>query len=383
MKPRSKNSIKAVGLMSGTSLDGLDLVAVEFWQTGKTWNFYIEAAETVEYSSEWKNRLKNAPTVSGVELIQLHTEYGRFLGNETKRFLTENNFEPDLIASHGHTIFHQPEKGFTFQAGSGFEIAAVTGITTVADFRSGDVALGGQGAPLVPVGDRLLFSEYEYCLNLGGFANISFEKNGKRIAFDICPVNIALNHFAEIQGFAFDKNGDLGRKGKVNTELLNKLNLLDFYGSEPPKSLGREWVEQVFMSVVNDFEISDEDKLRTVYEHIAQQIVGTIGRGKGEGEGKDKGEEEGRDKGKMLVTGGGAFNAFLIELISGKTAVELIIPANEIINFKEALIFAFLGVLKIRGEINCLASVTGAKCDSSAGIIYSGYKKFLHSTDYC
>jgi anhydro-N-acetylmuramic acid kinase len=368
MKPLSANNIKVVGLMSGTSLDGLDLVAAEFRKTNEKWHFHIEAAETIEYSNEWKTRLKNAPEFSGLELIQLHTEYGRFLGSETKRFFTENNFEPDLIASHGHTIFHQPEKGFTFQAGSGFEIATVTGITTVADFRSGDVALGGQGAPLVPVGDRLLFSEYEYCLNLGGFANISFEKNGKQIAFDICPVNIILNHFAEKQGFSFDKNGELGRKGKVNTELLNKLNQLDFYRAEPPKSLGREWVEQVFMPVLNDFEISDEDKLRTVYEHIAKQIAG-----RGEGKGTDKGG------GKMLVTGGGAFNAFLIELISGKTPIELVIPANEIVNFKEALIFAFLGVLKVRGEINCLASVTGAKCDSSVGIMYfsSNFKIIL------
>jgi anhydro-N-acetylmuramic acid kinase len=378
MKPLSKNSIKAVGLMSGTSLDGLDLVAVEFWQTGEKWQFKIEAAETLEYAAERKNRLKNAPELSGVELIQLHTEYGRFLGSETKRFITENHFQPDIVASHGHTIFHQPEKGFTFQAGSGFEIAAVTSITTVADFRSGDVALGGQGAPLVPVGDRLLFSEYEYCLNLGGFANISFEKNGERVAFDICPVNMVLNHFAEKQGFAFDKNGEMGRKGKVNSELLKKLNLLDFYRAEPPKSLGREWVKQVFMPVLSDFEITEEDKLRTIYEHIAQQIVGKIGGGEGEGRGRGEGGEEGRGEGrgegegggKMLVTGGGAFNAFLIELISGKTPVELVIPANEIINFKEALIFAFLGVLKVRGEINCLASITGAKKNHSTGLVF-------------
>ncbi|KAF0236848.1 MAG: anhydro-N-acetylmuramic acid [Prolixibacteraceae bacterium] len=371
MKPHSKNSIKVVGLMSGTSLDGLDLVAVEFWQTGEKWQFKIEAAETLEYSAERKNMLKNAPELSGMELIQLHTEYGHFLGNETKRFIAQNHFQPDIVASHGHTIFHQPEKGFTFQAGSGFEIAAITGITTVADFRSGDVALGGQGAPLVPVGDRFLFSEYEYCLNLGGFANISFEKNEKRVAFDICPVNIVLNYFAEKQGFAFDKNGELGRNGKVNTYLLEKLNQLDFYLKEPPKSLGREWVEQVFMPVLNDVETSANDKLRTVYEHIAQQISGIVsGVEKGGGEGGEKDREREGGGGKMLVTGGGAFNVFLIELISEKTQIELVIPAKEIINFKEALIFAFLGVLKFHGEINCLTSVTGAKCDSSVGIMY-------------
>lgn len=345
--------------MSGTSLDGLDLVAVKFWQTGKKWHFTIEAAETVEYSASWKSQLKNAPEISGVELIQLHTEYGQFLGFETKRFITQNHLQPDIVASHGHTIFHQPENGFTFQAGSGFEIAAVTGVTTIADFRSGDVALGGQGAPLVPVGDRFLFSEYEYCLNLGGFANISFEKNGKRIAFDICPVNIVLNHFAEKRGFTFDKNGELGRKGKVNTELLNKLNHLDFYLAEPPKSLGREWVEKEFMPLLDQTDISNEDKLSTVYEHIAQQIAGTVS-GRGEGGGG----------GKMLVTGGGVFNTFLIELVSGKTQVELVFPANEIINFKEALIFAFLGILKYRGEINCLASVTGAKMNHSSGFVF-------------
>jgi anhydro-N-acetylmuramic acid kinase len=367
MKQHFKNKIKAIGLMSGTSLDGLDLVAAEFWLKNGNWNFNIHFAETVSYSNEWIEKLRNSPALSGEKLIELHADYGRFLGIETKQFIEKTGFTPDLIASHGHTVFHQPEKRFTFQAGSGFEISAITSITTVTDFRSGDVALGGQGAPLVPVGDRLLFSEYEYCLNLGGFANISFEENGKRIAFDICPVNTIINHFAEKQGFAFDKNGELGRKGKVHDELLSKLNQLDFYSAEPPKSLGREWVEQVFMPVLNDFEISDEDKLRTVYEHIAQQIALTVS---GKGEGRGGGKVGGLAEGKMLVTGGGAFNTFLIEFISNQTLSKIIIPTNEIVNFKEALIFALIGVLKYMGEINCLASVTGAKKDHSSGIIF-------------
>jgi len=353
MKQHSTDKIRVVGLMSGTSLDGLDLVAAEFWQTSEKWDFTIFAAETKAYSSEWMQKLKNAPTLSGEKLIELHVEYGQFLGAQTKQFIKKTGFVPDIISSHGHTVFHQPEKGFTFQAGSGFDIAALTGITTIADFRSGDVALGGQGAPLVPVGDRLLFSEYEYCLNLGGFANISFEENENRIAFDICPVNIVLNYFAEKRGLSFDKNGELGRKGKINSQLLEKLNQLDFYLKEPPKSLGREWVEQVFMPVINNADIAEDDKLRTVYEHIAQQIgKATSG------------------KGKMLVTGGGAFNSFLIERINDYSSTQIIIPETEIVNFKESLIFAFLGILKIRDEINCFASVTGAKCDSSAGIVY-------------
>lgn len=357
MKQHSKNRIKAIGLMSGTSLDGLDLAAAEFWQENGNWNFNIHFAETVSYSHKWREKLKNSPSLSGEKLIELHSEFGRFLGFETLRFIEKTGFSPDLIASHGHTVFHQPENHFTFQVGNGADIAAITKITTVSDFRTGDVALGGQGAPLVPVGDRLLFGDYDFCLNLGGFANISFEENGKRVAFDICPANIVLNYFAEKQGFAFDKDGESGRKGKVNCELIEKLNQLDFYLKNYPKSLGREWVEQVFLTVLNGFEITEADKLRTVYEHFAHQIAETISGKKGE---------------RMLVTGGGAFNTFLTELISKQVQVEIVIPSKEIINFKEALVFAFLGVLRVRGRINCLASVTGATHDHSTGIILLG-----------
>ena len=353
MKPLSTSKIKAVGLMSGTSLDGLDLVAVEFWQTDIKWEFEIISTKTISYSSDWTNKLSNSPTLSGEKLIELHTKYGRFLGKETKRFIEETGFQPDLVSSHGHTVFHQPDLGFTFQIGNGADIAAITGITTVSDFRTGDVALGGQGAPLVPIGDKMLFSDYKYCLNLGGFANISFEENNRRVAFDICPVNFILNNFAEKQGLQFDKNGELGRKGKIETELLEKLNQIGFYQNQPPKSLGREWVEQVFMPVLNNFEIPENDKLRTVYEHIALQITNVI-----------------TEQGKMLVTGGGAFNSFLIERIKSYTNAEIIIPSNEIVNFKEALIFAFLGVLKINGQNNCLSSVTGAKHDHSSGVVF-------------
>lgn len=353
MKPLSTSKIKAVGLMSGTSLDGLDLVAVEFWQTDVKWEFEIISTKTISYSSDWTNKLSNSPTLSGEKLIELHTKYGRFLGKETKRFIEETGFQPDLVSSHGHTVFHQPDLGFTFQIGNGADIPAITGITTVSDFRTGDVALGGQGAPLVPIGDKLLFSDYKYCLNLGGFANISFEENNSRIAFDICPVNFILNHFAEKQGLQFDKNGELGRKGKIETELFEKLNQIGSYKKQPPKSLGREWVEQVFMPVLNNFEIPENDKLRTVYEHVALQITNVI-----------------TEQGKMLVTGGGAFNSFLIERIKSYTNAEIIIPSNEIVNFKEALIFAFLGVLKITGQNNCLSSVTGAKHDHSSGVVF-------------
>ncbi len=344
---------KVIGAMSGTSLDGLDIAAVDFEFNNGKWDFELVAADTISYITKWENALKNAHGLSGEELTSLNSEYGKFLGNEINHFIQNNNIVPDLIASHGHTIFHQPEKGYTLQIGNGANIAAITNILTISDFRTEDVAMGGQGAPLVPIGDRLLFSEYDYCLNLGGFANISFEKDGFRLAFDNCPVNFVLNHFAEKQGLPFDKDGNLGRKGKINSELLNSLNQIPYYDIPAPKSLGREWVEKEFFPVLDQFNISDSDKIRTVYEHIAVQINRSLSSNK-----------------KMLITGGGAFNSFLIERIKSLSDIEVVIPSKDIINFKEAIIFAFLGVLRINNINNCLASVTGASKDHSGGIIF-------------
>ena len=356
------DKINAIGMMSGTSLDGVDIAAVDFWKEKTKWKFEIIAAETIPFSDKWKQKLKHSPTLPGFELSLLNNEFGQYLGKQAKQFIFKHNINTSLIASHGHTVFHQPEKGFTLQIGNGNEIAARTGITTISDFRSMDVALGGQGAPLVPVGDYFLFSDFDYCLNLGGFSNISFQKNDKRIAFDICPVNIILNYFAEKLGSSFDENGEMGRKGEVNTALLNKLNELPFYSQIPPKSLGREWLEKEFIPQIeksapfkkNHKKYSTlelQNILRTLYEHIAFQI-GKIG-----------------ETGKILITGGGAFNTFLLERIQANTRLEIVIPEKQLINFKEALIFAFLGVLRFRREINCFTSVTGAKKDSSVGII--------------
>lgn len=354
MKPLSGNKIYVIGAMSGTSLDGLDIAAVEFTFQNGTWDFTLKTAKTISYSERWLEKLKNAPALSGERLMELHSEYGNFTGEQINQFILETDFKPDLIASHGHTIFHQPEKYFTLQIGNGAVISAVTKAITIADFRTTDVALSGQGAPLVPVGDKFLFSNFEYCLNLGGFSNISFEKENQRIAFDICPVNFALNYFAEKQGMLFDKNGELGKQGNLNTELLNQLNQLHYYQQSPPKSLGREWMENIFFPVLSNFNLSDLDKMRTLYEHIALQIA-----------------KIDVEKGKLLITGGGTFNSFLIERIKHYTNLEVVIPSKEIIDYKEALVFAFLGVLRIQNKINCYASVTGATKNSSCGIIFS------------
>lgn len=340
--------------MSGTSLDGLDIVLCKFSFQSK-WSFSILKYKTIYYSKEWKKKLFNAPNLSGLDLIILHKQFGQYIGESVLAFLENNDYKIDLIASHGHTVFHQPEKKLTLQIGDGNEIATTTGIKTISDFRSGDIALGGQGAPLVPIGDKLLFSEYDYCINIGGFANISFEKNNKRFAYDICPANIVLNSLANKSGYPFDKGGKLGRLGKINSELFNELNNLDYYSKRYPKSLGKEWLDVSFIPILNAFKTSSEDQIRSIYEHIAYQITNSL---------------PNDNKYKTLITGGGAFNNFIIELIMQKTKSQIIIPDNIIIEYKEALIFAFLGVLKLENKVNCLSSVTGAKRDSSSGIIF-------------
>jgi anhydro-N-acetylmuramic acid kinase len=350
---QNKNTIKAIGMMSGTSLDGLDIAAVEFFEHDNNWSFKLQEAETISYTTEWKKRLETAHLLPGTELAKLNAKYGVFLGEQAYQFANRAKFAADLIASHGHTVFHQPENGFTLQIGSGAHLAAKSNCLTICDFRTGDVALGGQGAPLVPIGDSLLLSEYDYCLNLGGFANISYNEKGIRLAFDNCPVNIVLNPLAEEFGLPYDKNGDLGRKGKVSESLLKKLNALTHYHQKPPKSLGREWIESDILPILNETELNTHDKMRTIYEHIAVQIT------------KDLSGE-----GKMLVTGGGAFNSFLIERMQALTTTEIILPEPDLIDYKEAIVFAFMGVLRLREQVNCLASVTGARKDSCGGVIF-------------
>ncbi len=341
--------------MSGTSLDGVDIAFCRFSGSPDNPEWEIRFAETIPYDSVWKNRLSQAHKLSGEELAKLDMEYGRYLGRTANAFISKYKCQADFIASHGHTIFHRPESGFTLQIGNGAELAAETKCTTVCDFRSLDVALGGQGAPLVPIGDSILFGAYESCINLGGFANISYEKNNERIAFDICPANMGLNYFAAILGAVYDENGTMASSGKINTDLLSALNDLAFYKLEPPKSLGREWFEQVFLSVITRHKISVQDTLRTITEHIALQI----------GEATKNHQE-----GKILITGGGAENQYLISKIMDYAHGEIVIPEKQIIHFKEALVFAFLGWLRLQGRVNTLASVTGASRDSSGGSVY-------------
>jgi anhydro-N-acetylmuramic acid kinase len=340
-----------IGLMSGTSLDGLDLVYTQITKN-KQYSYKIIATETFPYSNNWRKKLQNAFTSSALEITRLNTEYGKFLGKITNTFIKNNNISKlDFIASHGHTIFHKPGENYTLQIGDGATLAQTCKQTVVCDFRTQDVAKGGQGAPLVPIGDSLFFSAYDYCINIGGFANISFDDMGVRKAFDICPANIILNHYTGKIALEYDDKGLLAKSGEKNNELLTALNNLPLYKKR--ESLGYEIIISDFIPLIDSFNLSIPDILRTVVEHIAIKIAQNLS-----------------PNTQSLITGGGALNNYLIERIKFHTKSTIIIPSRELIDYKEALIFSLLGLLRLQNKVNVLASVTGADKNHSSGVIY-------------
>ena len=349
-----KNTYRCIGLMSGTSLDGVDIVYVEL-QSGSSFSYKIIAAKTYAYSKAWKEKLKTAFSSSESELKVLDKEYGQYLGELVMGFIkTFAVADLDFIASHGHTIFHRPEEGYTLQIGCGMELSKHTKVAVVYDFRSQDVAMGGQGAPLVPIGDLMLFSDYDFCLNLGGFANVSYDSNHMRIAYDICPVNIVMNHLVDTLGWDYDDKGKLAASGTVIAPLLKTLNALDFYSLPAPKSLGFEFVVAEVFPLIQQYDRATADLLRTFVEHVAQQIAKVLSL---------------KDTAKVLVTGGGACNDFLMQRIAALSSTKVVIPSETLVDYKEALVFALLGALKLEGRTNCLSSVTGATKEHSSGVV--------------
>ncbi|MES2513333.1 MAG: anhydro-N-acetylmuramic acid kinase [Bacteroidota bacterium] len=345
-------SIKILGLMSGTSLDGLDMALCEF-KPGEQISFNLLAAQTVSYEAVWKERLQNAFEATAEQYFNLHSLYGGFIAENVIAFLKNHNQTADYIASHGHTVFHRPQLGFTTQMGCGATIAAKTGIDTVCDFRSLDVALNGQGAPLVPIGDKDLFDQYQSCLNVGGIANISFTKNGTTSAFDVCIANMALNYLTESIGKTYDDGGALAAAGTIDHELLQQLQELNTYR----QSLGREWFEQHFLPVLNTSTISLNNKLATCVEYMVFHIASVLRQ---------------ENLHSVLITGGGAYNTFFIERLKANYAGSVNLPDDKIIQFKEAIIFAYLGYLRVNETTNTLNSVTKASRDSVGGCIYKG-----------
>ncbi|MDC1310122.1 anhydro-N-acetylmuramic acid kinase [Flavobacteriaceae bacterium] len=354
-----KSSYHIIGLMSGTSLDGLDICYAQYFYNGK-WSFKILKAVTIPYSKRWVAILKGLVDKSASQIDTIDKDYTRLLSTLVLEFISNYNIELiDAISSHGHTAIHKPEEGLTFQIGNLKILAELTNHTCVCDFRTQDVDLGGQGAPLVPVGDKLLFNKYDFCINLGGFSNISFCILNKLIAFDICPLNIILNYYSKKLGHDYDYLGYLASTGQIIKPLLENLNSLNYYQIYGPKSLGLEWVVENFHETIKNYDNTIKDILRTLVEHAAIQISKIL-------------DQYGN--GQVLLSGGGTYNEFFIKILIQHSNSKFIIPSKPIIDYKEALIFGFLGVLKLRNEINCMKSVTGASKNHSTGKIYQIFK---------
>jgi anhydro-N-acetylmuramic acid kinase len=361
---------RIIGLMSGSSLDGLDIVFAELEENRGEWKYDIKAADCYAYDDAWKEKLRNAKNLTAHDYFLLHAAYGKYLAEQVNAFIEENNLhhQVQLIVSHGHTVFHEPSSGFTTQAGCGATLAALTGINVVSDLRSIDVALGGQGAPIVPLGEKLLFPGFDFYLNMGGIANISFQHQKEFIAFDVCPANRVLNMLAKKEGKEFDENGIIASSGTLNTALFDALNALDYYKLLPPKSLSNNFGTDVIYPLIELFNLKTADALRTYTEHVAHQINESV---------QNMIVDKAADKKqfKLLITGGGAFNTLLVKKINENLAisnVEVIIAENNIVQYKEALIMALLGVLRWREENTVLASVTGALRSSIGGAVWIG-----------
>ncbi len=352
-----KQKKRIIGLMSGTSLDGLDLCCIDFWKSNEDFEYQIIATSTRKHDAEILKLIEKAYQQGKEAVNDSDNAFGIFSAEATLSFIKEHQIEAvDFIASHGHTIFHQPENGITVQIGNGQIIADKTSIPVINDFRIGDVKLGGQGAPLVPIGDGLLFSKYDSCLNLGGIANISFEQKGQRIAFDIGPANIPLNHYIrKYNGEDYDESGKLAQSGNLIFSLYDSLNELAYHELPPPKSLGYEWMEQELFPICNQHSQVTADLLNTIVQYEAEQISAVLNK---------------YQLKNVLITGGGAYNTFLIDEIRKRTICNLQVGTPQLIEFKEALVFGFLGYLRTLNQTNILASVTGAKSDSCGGIIH-------------
>lgn len=360
---------RAIGIMSGSSLDGLDIAFAEFQEQAGKWSYEILEADCYPYPDEWLTRLKEAVHFSAKDYQLLHSAYGHYTGQQVNKFIHKHKLEYKVavIVSHGHTTFHIPQKKMTAQLGNGAAIAAETGLPVVTDLRAVDVAFGGQGAPIVPIGEKLLLSGYDYFLNIGGITNISVagEPPSGGWGFDICPANRVLNMLANEAGMEYDNNGRMAASGNINALLLEKLNELDYYKKSYPKSLANDFGTDVVYPLIKSAGLSIPDALRTYAEHIVIQVSNAIrffSSPSGEG-------------GKLLVTGGGAFNTFLINRLKEqllKLNINVIVPDDRLVNYKEALIMAFIGVLRWRQEYNVLSSVTGAVRDSIGGALWTG-----------
>ena len=352
-----------IGMMSGTSLDGVDLAYCEFSLDDGEWSYRLLRAETIPLSEKWKARLAHLDQVDARTYARTHVYWGRELGLMARFFISRYGLDPQFVACHGQTIFHEPDKNYTAQIGDGETMVAFLNCPLVTNLRNKDVALGGQGAPLVPFGERMLWPEAKWFLNLGGIANLSrISANGDSLAYDVTAANMALNWLARNLDPPryFDRDGEVAASGSLDPELLARLNGLPYFDAPPPKSLGTEWFEAAVLPLLRDDSIPVADRMHTYVHHLTGQVARDM-------------ERFGAQGGALLVTGGGAHNTFLMqELRTALSPLGVEVPhlEAEVIDQKEAIVFAFLGLQVLLGQTNTLAGVTGASQTVTGGSIH-------------
>ncbi len=355
-----------IGLMSGSSLDGLDIAHCQFTFDGRPQKgqirWQILDAETIAYPPEWQARLRKTTTMSPVELLETDADLGRWMGNQVRTFVAQRKLKIDLVASHGHTVFHFPEKGFSLQIGQGNHLAEKCGLPVIFDFRTADIAAGGQGAPLAPVVDEWLLTDYDFFLNLGGIANIACHTRDGFVGYDIIGTNQILDALAGKLNLAYDSGGQLARKGSLNPTLYNQLQKLDFLQQEPPKSLDNQWVRDNMTGPTLAFDDTIPNKMATIVELAAFEIAKEINRLIPYAKHPNH---------QLLITGGGAHNTYLIERIKhfAPSNLEIIIPTPQLINYKESLLIALLALLRQYGSPNSSPLVTGAGRNTVGGVL--------------
>lgn len=363
-----EKTYRVLGLLSGSSLDGADLAVCSFSVDPLTptkllsWNIHL--ARTIPYPQEWITRFKNLPGASARDLVLADTELGHYYGVLINQLLKEHSITVDLISSHGHTIFHFPELKTTTQIGDGAAIVSETGIDTVTQLRSVDVAFAGEGAPLAPLGDRYLYPGYTYYLNLGGIANVTAYQDEKIIAFDICPCNQIFNALAETIGQDFDRDGAIAASGNLNHPLLARLQDDDYLIKPYPKSLDNTWSQEHQVKQAIQWDARLEDKMNTAVEFVALEIAKACR--------QLTQPESSTERPTLFCTGGGALNAHLISRIAFHCPeIELVLPSRKIIEFKEVSFIALAGLFRCLRVPNLYASVTGAPSDTINGALYS------------
>lgn len=368
--------MKVIGLMSGSSLDGLDIAYAHFNLHDDEISFELKKAETIEFSEQWQRRLRNLPKADALSFAKTHTYFGHLMGSMVNDFIEKYQIEVDCIASHGHTIFHYPDKRMTIQVGDGAALAAITGLPVINNFRTHDIAINGEGTPLAPIADKYLFHGYDFYLNIGGIANISCDVNGRFVAFDIGAANQIFNPLAHLLNLPYDNNGDVAKNGRINTLLLESINVMDYFQEDYPKSLDNSWLQQNILPQYLITEDTVENRLRTAVEQLAQQTALSIQQIIKKEKLSVKNEPF-----RIFATGGGAFNHFLIErmekVCNQYFPTKIVVAKPEIVEYKEALLIALMGVLRVQNKVNVMSSVTGAKIDTIGGAIWQGTKRFV------